>query len=99
MRAVDKIMDELLEDTKIVRNNQEHLLTIISCAPADADFSFNVHVNPYYGELLDRNYEDNNGFIIKRIKEKYSIISGCALTERARQNISNSLFEFTSSYL
>jgi hypothetical protein len=90
----------LLEDTKVVKDNIDHLLAIFEMIPMDReDALLNVHVNPHTGALLDSIYEDNNGFIVRKKKGIYKIELECELSERARQNISNSLYEFTDKYL
>ena len=92
---------QLVCDTETVNQNKEHLIEM--CEFTTGDFCYaNIPVNPYTGLLLDRGYEikDSDRILFSRsdgilfMNEKH-----CALTDRARQNLSNTFYAFTEDYL
>lgn len=94
-----KNAEQLIDDTKIVRDNIGHIIYLTELVPKDMDFMINFHVNPHTGEFLDENYRWNNGFVFRRHKGLLSACEECRLDKRARQNISNTFYEYVYSYL
>jgi hypothetical protein len=92
-------VEELIEDTKIVRKNIDHITYLLELPLSGMNFMMNIHVNPYTGELLDSDYEWNTGFIFRRAKGLLNAYEDCKLNERARQNLSNTFYELVYSYL
>jgi len=94
-------VEELIDNTRIVNSNLGHLDSAVEflCITKGRRIPVSLSVNPLTGELVDRDYKGNRYLQISDWNSHLFMEEKGRLTERARQNISNTFLIYTEYHL